>query len=140
MAGNDWLGDRRTEVAADRILDAADALFAQQGSTPPDTSGGGTTTTPPPSTGGGSTSDNPALTRALQDAQAAIAAAEKALAAGDFAAYGQAQKDLQNAINRAVAAESAGSSTASPSPSPSASASGAAGASPTSSASPSPSG
>ena len=30
MAGNDWLGDRRTEVAADRILDAADALFAQQ--------------------------------------------------------------------------------------------------------------
>jgi AcrR family transcriptional regulator len=30
MAGNDWLGDRRTEVAADRILDAADALFAEQ--------------------------------------------------------------------------------------------------------------
>lgn len=30
MAGNDWLGDRRTEVAADRILDAADALFARQ--------------------------------------------------------------------------------------------------------------
>ena len=30
MAGNDWLGARRTEVAADRILDAADALFAQQ--------------------------------------------------------------------------------------------------------------
>ena len=29
MAGNDWLGDRRTEVAADRILNAADALFAQ---------------------------------------------------------------------------------------------------------------
>ena len=26
MAGNDWLGDRRTEVAADRILNAADAL------------------------------------------------------------------------------------------------------------------
>jgi AcrR family transcriptional regulator len=30
MAGNDWLGDRRTEVAADRILDAVDALFAQK--------------------------------------------------------------------------------------------------------------
>ena len=30
MAG-DWLGDRRTEVAADRILDAADELFAQTG-------------------------------------------------------------------------------------------------------------
>jgi AcrR family transcriptional regulator len=31
MAGNDWLGARRTEVAADRILDAAGALFAEQG-------------------------------------------------------------------------------------------------------------
>ena len=29
MAG-DWLADRRTEVAADRILDAADELFTQQ--------------------------------------------------------------------------------------------------------------
>ncbi len=30
MAGNDWLAVRRTEVAADRILDAADQLFARQ--------------------------------------------------------------------------------------------------------------
>ena len=30
MAGKDWLAGRRTEVAADRILDAAGALFAQQ--------------------------------------------------------------------------------------------------------------
>ena len=29
MAGNDWLAARRTEVAADRILDAADQLFAR---------------------------------------------------------------------------------------------------------------
>jgi AcrR family transcriptional regulator len=28
MAGSDWLGPRRTEVAADRILDAAGELFA----------------------------------------------------------------------------------------------------------------
>ncbi len=28
MAGNDWLGNRRSEVAADRILDAAGELFA----------------------------------------------------------------------------------------------------------------
>jgi AcrR family transcriptional regulator len=28
MAGNDWLAGRRTEVAADRILDAAEQLFA----------------------------------------------------------------------------------------------------------------
>lgn len=29
MAGNDWLSARRTEVAADRILDAAEELFTQ---------------------------------------------------------------------------------------------------------------
>jgi AcrR family transcriptional regulator len=29
MAGNDWLGTRRNEVAADRILDAAGELFAK---------------------------------------------------------------------------------------------------------------
>ena len=28
MAGRDWLGSRRAEVAADRILDAAGELFA----------------------------------------------------------------------------------------------------------------
>ena len=119
----------------DTLQQALDSLFAQQGTGNPDTSGGGTTPTPPPVTGGGgATTDNPALNQALQDAQAAIAAANKALAAGDFAAYGQAQKDLQSAINRAVAAESAAASTASPSPAPSS------GASPTSTASPSPSG
>ena len=122
----------------DTLQQALDSLFAQQGTGNPDTSGGGTTPTPPPVTGGGgATTDNPVLNQALQDAQAAIAAANKALAAGDFAAYGQAQKDLQSAINRAVAAESAAASTASPSPAPSSTASGA---SPTSTASPSPSG
>lgn len=30
MPGNDWLSDRRTEVAADRILDAAAQLYAQR--------------------------------------------------------------------------------------------------------------
>jgi AcrR family transcriptional regulator len=30
MAGNTWLASKRTEVAADRILDAAGKLFAQQ--------------------------------------------------------------------------------------------------------------
>jgi AcrR family transcriptional regulator len=29
MAANDWLSDRRTEVAADRILDAAEELFTR---------------------------------------------------------------------------------------------------------------
>jgi AcrR family transcriptional regulator len=31
MAANDWLAERRTEVAADRILDAAEQLFTRQG-------------------------------------------------------------------------------------------------------------
>ena len=108
----------------DTLQQALDSLFAQQGESAPEAGGG--TTTPPPS-GGGGTPDNPALTRALQDAQNAITAAEQALKAGDFAAYGQAQKDLQAAINRAVAAQGSpttGSPSASPSPSPSGSASG----------------
>ncbi|BCQ08202.1 putative HTH-type transcriptional regulator [Mycobacterium heckeshornense] len=29
MAGNDWLASRRTEIAADRILDAAERLFTE---------------------------------------------------------------------------------------------------------------
>ena len=122
----------------DTLQQALDSLFAQQGESAPEAGGG--TTTPPPS-GGGGTPDNPALTRALQDAQNAITAAEQALKAGDFAAYGQAQKDLQAAINRAVAAQGSpatGSPTASPSPSPSGSASGTP--SGTSSPSPSPAG
>ncbi|EUA50189.1 bacterial regulatory s, tetR family protein [Mycobacterium xenopi 4042] len=30
MAGNDWLAPRRTEIAADRILDAAERLFTER--------------------------------------------------------------------------------------------------------------
>ena len=30
MAANDWLSERRIEVAADRILDAAEELFTRQ--------------------------------------------------------------------------------------------------------------
>ena len=70
------------------------------------------------------------LTKALADAQAAIIASDAALKAGDFTAYGAAQKQLEDAIGRAVAAEAeirggpAPSASASPgaSPSPSASA------------------
>jgi uncharacterized membrane protein (UPF0182 family) len=108
------------DVAFEDTLPAAlDALFGNQAGNP----GGGGTTPPPPSGGGGSTANNPALAQALQDAQDAIAAAQQALAAGDFAAYGQAQQDLRDAIARAVAAQRAATATptASPSPSPAAS-------------------
>ncbi|MEP7370212.1 MAG: UPF0182 family protein, partial [Dermatophilaceae bacterium] len=83
-------------------------------STAPPTTGGGTPTTPttpPPA-------DAAALAKALSDIQAAYDAGQKALKAGDFAAYGTAQKDLDNAIQRAVAAAPKGGSvTVTPTPS-----------------------
>ncbi len=124
----------------DTLDEALNKIFADQGGSPVD--GGGTSTPPPPTTpgGGGGTggAENPDLAAALADAQAAIKAANAALAAGDFTAYGKAQKDLQDAIARAVQAQesAAGGGTASPSPSPSATGGGGGGAS----ASPSPSG
>ena len=53
------------------------------------------------------TSSDPliALSNAIEDAQAAYAAGQAALAEGDFAAYGAAQDDLQAALARIAAAE-----------------------------------
>jgi uncharacterized membrane protein (UPF0182 family) len=45
------------------------------------------------------------LTRALADADAALRAAERALRDGDFTAYGKAQGELEDAINRAIEAQ-----------------------------------
>lgn len=45
------------------------------------------------------------LAQAIQDAQAAYDAGQAALAAGDFAAYGEAQKQLEDALARAADAE-----------------------------------
>jgi len=112
----------------DTLEEALETLFADQGG-----AGGGEPTTPDPGAEpaepGGSPDQNAALTNALADAQDAIQAAEAAFAAGDFAAYGSAQEDLRDAIERAVRAQRAGGTTSSPSPSPS----------PSGSASPSPS-
>nr|WP_223263061.1 UPF0182 family protein [Arthrobacter sp. NamB2] len=79
--------------------------------TPPtDGEGGATPTpTPTPSQGGtpGGTTDDPAadLRAALDDANDAIQDGNAALAAGDFAAYGEAQERLQDALQRALDAE-----------------------------------
>lgn len=73
--------------------------------TPPDDTGGGT------DDGGGTVSpDDQAaaradLTKALQQANKAIQDGQAALAIGDFAAYGEAQKSLDSAIDAALAAE-----------------------------------
>ncbi|KIQ64210.1 membrane protein [Kitasatospora griseola] len=61
---------------------------------------------------------NPALDKALADAQKAFTDGQAALKNGDWAAYGQAQQALQKALDAAVAAESkAGPGGASPAPS-----------------------
>ncbi|GAA1231782.1 hypothetical protein GCM10009657_04090 [Oryzihumus leptocrescens] len=111
---------------SDTLTGALDGLFGGNAGAVAGDSGSGGTTTPPSagSTGPGSTGSSTALAKALADAQRAYAAGQDALKKGDFAAYGQAQKDLQDAIARAVAAQPKGGSvTVTPSPSPSASAS-----------------
>ncbi|WP_270888414.1 UPF0182 family membrane protein [Pedococcus sp. 5OH_020] len=104
---------------------ALDGLFGgNSGATAGDS---GTTANPPPTTGGGTgptapTTDSKALTQALADIQTAYADGQKALKDGDFAAYGAAQKRLDDAIQRAVAAApKGGSATVTPTPSGSAS-------------------
>jgi uncharacterized membrane protein (UPF0182 family) len=57
--------------------------------------------------GGGNNADpSTALTQALEAAGAAFQRGEEALAAGDFAAYGQAQDDLKSALDRAAGLQS----------------------------------
>jgi uncharacterized membrane protein (UPF0182 family) len=55
------------------------------------------------SSAGGST-DNPALTTALEQARVALLAKQAALAAGDWSAFGEADQRLAKAIEDAIAA------------------------------------
>ncbi|MBA2770348.1 MAG: UPF0182 family protein [Sporichthyaceae bacterium] len=104
----------------DTLEEALDSLFPDQGDgggiEPPDPGG-------EPAQPGTGAEQNAALARALNDARQAIQAAEEALQAGDFAAYGQAQADLRDAIDRAIRAQRAGGSASLPSPTSSPSAS-----------------
>jgi uncharacterized protein len=100
------------KVAFEDTLQASlDKVFS--GSSGVSTDEGATAGTPAP-TGNTPVTSNAALAGALSDAQKALAASKAALTAGDFTAYGVAQKALQDAIGRALAAEKA-----TPSPSPS---------------------
>ncbi len=74
--------------------------------------GGSSTTTPSP------TSTNQALANALNDANKAMKAGQEALAKGDFAAYGEAQKQLEASIAAALAAEAAAGGQATPQATP----------------------
>jgi uncharacterized protein len=100
---------------SDTLDGALDGLFGgNSGVVAGDSGSAGAT---PPSTGQtGGTAPSTALTKALAAAQQAFADGQDALKRGDFAAYGQAQKRLQDAIAQAVAAQPKGSATLSPTP------------------------
>jgi len=105
---------------------------ANNGQTPP-TPAPGTT---PPATGG--TDAKAELKAALDEANGAIKSGQEALAKGDFAAYGEQQKKLSAALQRAIDAE-AKITTTTPAPAPSATPSPSGSASPSATPSPSPS-
>nr|MCU0266865.1 UPF0182 family protein [Actinomycetes bacterium] len=80
-------------------------------------------TSPPPDTDGEQPPVDDTLEQALADAEQALTDADAALKAGDFAAYGEAQQRLADAIARAVAASGGTPATpTSPSPEPTVSA------------------
>ncbi|MFJ3232781.1 UPF0182 family protein [Streptomyces sp. NPDC086787] len=83
----------------DTLDQALNKVFGAQASTPtpPDTGTG-----KPPAAG------NATVQKALGDAQKAFDAGQDALKKGDWQAYGQAQKDLQDALQRAAEAQSEG--------------------------------
>jgi hypothetical protein len=86
-------------TAFENTLDEAlNKIFGADGRAeePPDE---GEETTPPP------TSENPTVQAALDDAQKAFDAGQEALKAGDWEAYGKAQKDLEDALQRAEDAQ-----------------------------------
>ncbi|MFF1747874.1 UPF0182 family membrane protein [Streptomyces mirabilis] len=80
----------------DTLDQALNKIFGTDSTTSPPADTG---TTPPP------TSNNPTVQQALTDAQKAFDQGQDALKKGDWAAYGQAQKDLQDALKRAEDAQ-----------------------------------
>jgi uncharacterized membrane protein (UPF0182 family) len=99
------------KIAFENTLNGAlDALFGGDagidGSTGVDqpTNPGAQLPQPSPSPSSGTSTDNAALNQALKDASAAIKASETARIAGDWAAYGVADQQLTDALNRALVA------------------------------------
>ncbi|MEV6423218.1 UPF0182 family protein [Streptomyces sp. NPDC051662] len=92
-------------VFKDSLPEALNAVFGAEGSTQPTTPPPPGETTKPPATG------DKALQQAIADAQKAYEDGEAALAKQDWTAYGKAQKDLQDALQRAADAEAGSGST-----------------------------
>ncbi|MFD8416678.1 MULTISPECIES: UPF0182 family membrane protein [unclassified Streptomyces] len=88
------------QTAFEDTLDKAlNVVFgAEAPTTPVNPPPGEGTVTPP-------TAQDPTVKAALADAQKAVEEADKAMKAGDWAAYGKAQSDLQAALKRAIDAE-----------------------------------
>ncbi|MFD3664129.1 UPF0182 family protein [Streptomyces sp. NPDC058659] len=84
-----------TTVFEDNLTNALNAVFGVEAPTTPTTPPPGTTPPPP-------TSNDAALKAAIADAQKAYDAGEAALQKGDWTAYGKAQEDLQDALQRAA--------------------------------------
>ncbi|HEX5523519.1 MAG TPA: UPF0182 family protein [Pedococcus sp.] len=105
---------------SDTLTGALDGLFGGSSGATAGDSGSSPTppgTKPAPGTTPSPGTDAAALAQALKDLQAAFDDGQKALKDGDFAAYGEAQKRLDDAIRRAVeAAPKGGSVTVTPSP------------------------
>jgi len=100
----------------DTLPAALDQVFGGNGTSGGAGGAGGTGATTPTPTGGatpapstGSVVGGVALQQALQDAAQALRDSNAALKAADLTAYAAAQKRLSDAVNRAVAAESAAS-------------------------------
>ncbi|MFJ6655462.1 UPF0182 family protein [Streptomyces sp. NPDC091377] len=106
----------------DTLEEALDKVFGAEGTPPPPADTGENTEQPPPPT-----SDNPTVQKALDDAQKAFDEGQQALKDGDWEAYGQAQKNLEDALKQAEDAQARagdsgggeGGSSASPSDKPS---------------------
>ncbi|MFB6843018.1 UPF0182 family protein [Streptomyces sp. NPDC056361] len=88
-----------TTVFEDNLTAALNAVFGVEAPTPPTTPPG---TTKPPGTTPPPASNDAALQQAISDAQKAYDAGEAALQKGDWTAYGKAQEDLQEALQRAA--------------------------------------
>ena len=106
-----------SNVAMQNTLDAAlTQVFGTNPSALPDKNPGtnqdpnaNSTPTPTPtgtsSSGSSGGSAQAQLAKAIADADAAFRAGQQALTRGDFTSYGQAQKDLAAALQRAATAE-----------------------------------
>ncbi|MEU9001715.1 UPF0182 family protein [Streptomyces sp. NPDC059982] len=89
----------------DTLEKALNVVFGAEAPTTPTTPTPPTTTPPGEGTTTPPTSQDPTVKAALDDAQKAVEAAEKARQSGDWTAFGKAQDDIKAALKRALDAE-----------------------------------